>query len=76
MIAFPFIIKLLLALYRLTHRIISFKKHLQWLSFATERLAYLKVVGMRLYMKNSVGLTSTTNPKPKGQPSHCLIRQT
>ena len=26
--------------------------------------------------KNSVGLSSATNPKPKGQPSHCLFGQT
>ena len=26
--------------------------------------------------ENSVGLSSTTNPKPKGQPSHCLLRKT
>ncbi len=26
--------------------------------------------------ENSVGLSSTTDPKPKGQPSHCLLRQT
>ena len=26
--------------------------------------------------ENSVGLSSTANPKPKGQPSHCLLRQT
>jgi hypothetical protein len=26
--------------------------------------------------ENSVGLSSTTNPKPKGKSSHCLLRQT
>ncbi len=26
--------------------------------------------------ENSLGLSSTTNPEPKGQPSHCLLRQT
>ena len=25
--------------------------------------------------ENSVGLTFTTNPKPKGLPFHCLLRQ-
>ena len=28
-----------------------------------------------IYMKNLLGLSSTINPKPKGQPSHCLFRQ-
>ena len=26
--------------------------------------------------ENSVGLSSTTTPIPKGKPSHCLLRQT
>ena len=30
-----------------------------------------------MYMhESSVGLSSTTNPKPRGKPSHCLLRQT
>ena len=26
--------------------------------------------------ESSVGPSSTTNPKPRGKPSHCLLRQT
>jgi hypothetical protein len=37
---------------------------------------YIHVEDSMNVHENSVRLSSTTNPKPKGQPSHCLLRQT
>ena len=39
---------------------------------------FMEVLVMRLLNvphENSEGLSSATNPKPKGLPSHCLLRQ-
>ena len=41
------------------------------------RVGYIMKLLLILFIhENSVCLSSTTNPKPKGQPSHCLLRRT
>ena len=60
----------------LVHTVFMLIKLMQNLTIMQE--SYYKIPRIFLVQRlheNSEGLSSATNPKPKGLPSHCLLRQ-